>query len=46
MSLAISKGNFGAIDTEDTSCHGYYTIIFTSAPYTLQEELKIDGQVI
>ena len=28
ISLINSKGNYGAIDADDTSCHGYYIIIF------------------
>ena len=35
-----------AIDADDYSCHGYYIIKFSSSPYTLQEDLSIDGQVI
>ena len=37
---------YGAIDTDDSSCHGYYIIKFYSSPYTLQSDLSIDGQVI
>ena len=41
MSLIFSKGNYGATDEDDTSCHGYYIIIFYSSPYTLQEYLNL-----
>ena len=27
-SLIINKVNYGAIDADDTLCHGYYIIIF------------------
>ena len=37
--LVILKGNYGAIDADDTSCHGYYIILYSSSPYTLQEDL-------
>ena len=37
---------YGAIDTDDYSCRGYYIIKFYSYPYTLQADLSIDGQVI
>ena len=36
MYLVIMEGKFGAIDTDDSSCHGYYTIKFSSMSYTLQ----------
>ena len=28
MSLIIMEGNYGAIDADDSSCHGYYIIKF------------------
>ena len=46
MYLIISEGKYGAIDTDDYLCHGYYIIKFSSSPYTLQADLIIDGQVI
>ena len=46
MSLTIIEGKYGAIDTYDSSYHGYYIIKFSSLPYTLQVESSIDGQVI
>ena len=46
MSLIIVKGKYGAIDNDDSSCHGYYIIKFSSSPYTLQVELSIDERVI
>ena len=46
IALIIMKGNYGAIDTNDSSCHGYYIINVSSSTYTLQSELSIDGQVI
>ena len=45
-SLIITRGNYGAIDSDDYSCHGYYIIIFSSSTYTLQSEFNIYGQVI
>ena len=44
--LIVSKVNYGSIDSNDTSCQGYYIIIVCSYPYTLQEYLNIDVQVI
>ena len=37
---------YGAIDTDNYSCHGYYIINISPSPYTLQAYLCIDGQVI
>ena len=41
MSLIISKLDFGATNADDTSCHGYYIIIFSSSSYNLQEDFNI-----
>ena len=46
MYLIIREGKYGAIDTDNSSCHGYYIIKFYSLPYNLQPDLSIDGQVI
>ena len=46
VSLVITKGNCGAVDTENYSCHGYYIIVFSSSLYILRAGLNIDGQVI
>ena len=40
------EGKYGAIDEDDSSCHGYYIIKFSSSPYSLQTDLRIDVQVI
>ena len=46
MSLIITKGNYGAIDADNSSCNGYYIIKFSSSIYTLQSDWNIYGQVI
>ena len=46
MSLIIMEGEYGAIDTDYSSCPGYYIITFSSSPYNLQVDLSIYGQVI
>ena len=46
MSLIVMEVKYGAIDTDDSSCNGYYIIKFSSSPYTLQSDLNIDGKVI
>ena len=46
MYLINMKVKYGAIDTDNYSCHGYFIIKFSSSPYILQAELRTDGQVI
>ena len=46
MSLINTERNYGAIDADEYTCHGYYIIKFSSYTYTLQYDLSIDGQVI
>ena len=46
MSLIIMDVKYGTIDTDDSSCHGYYIIKFSLSLYTLISDLSIDGQVI
>ena len=46
MSLIIMEGNYSDIDLDDSTCHGYFIIKFSSSPYILQAESSIDGQVI
>ena len=43
MSLINSKENYADIDADDTSCHGYYIIRFSSSQYTFQEDFNING---
>ena len=38
--------NYGDIDADDYTCHGYYIIKFSLYTYTLQEDLSIYGQVV
>ena len=33
MSLIIMEGKYGAIDADNSSCHGYYIIKFSSYLY-------------
>ena len=40
------EGSYIAVDDDDSSCHGYYSITNISYPCNLQEDLSIDGQVI
>ena len=44
--LIIMEGKYYDINADDSTCHGYYIIKFSSYPYNLQADLSIDGQVI
>ena len=46
MHLIIMEGKYGEIDTNNSSCHGYYIIKFSTKPYTLEVDLSIDVQVV
>ena len=46
MASLVESGKYGAINTTDTSTNGFYFIMFTSGAYTLQENTKMDGQII
>ena len=46
MSLIIMEGKYVAIDTDVTTCHGYYIIKFSLSPYTFQADLIIYGEAI
>ena len=39
-------GNYGAVDDDDYTCHGYYINKSYSSPYTFKSDLSIDGKVI
>ena len=44
--ITTMKGKYVAIDADDSSCHGYYVINFSSSAYILQSNFSIDGQVV
>ena len=44
--MIITEGIYGAIDFDDSSCHGYCIIKCPSFQYTLQSDFNIDGKVI
>ena len=46
MTSLVESVKYGAINTTYTSTNGFYVIMFTSGAYTLQENTKIDGQII
>ena len=44
--LIIMEGKYYDINADDSTCHGYYIIKFSSSPHNLQAYLSIYGQVI
>ena len=46
MLLIFSKETCVSVVDDDTSWYGYYLIVFSSSPFTLQWDLNIFGQVI
>ena len=46
MPLVIFEQKFGAIDAEDSSCHGCFVTNFSFTDYTIQEDLNIDRLLI
>ena len=46
VSLIIMGGDYGDINSDDSTCRGYYIIKLSSYPYILQSDLLIDVQVI
>ena len=44
--LIILEDNYGDINADDYTCHGYYIIKFSSSPYNFQTYLSIERQVI
>ena len=35
--VIVTEVNYGVIDYDDSACHGYYIINFSSSTYNLQE---------
>ena len=46
VSLIIIEENYGVIDSGYSACHSYYIIIFSSYPYTFQEDFNIYVKVV
>ena len=46
MSCIIREVKYGDIYNDDSSCHGYYIIKFSSSPYSLQVDLIIYEKVV
>ena len=46
MASLVQCVKYGAINTSDTTTNGFYVVMFTSEAYMLQNNTRIDGQVI
>ena len=46
MGAMVNENNFGAVNTNDPKAKGFYIVKFTSLPYTLQENIKVDNDLI
>ena len=46
MASLVESGNYGVINTTDTTTNGFYVIMFKSGAYKLQENTTVDGQII
>ena len=46
MASLFESGKYGAINKTDTSTDGFYVIMCKTGAYTLQENMKIDEQII
>jgi hypothetical protein len=41
----VNENNFGAVNTNDPKTKGFYIVKFTSLPYILQENIKVDNDL-
>ena len=46
MTSLVQSGIYGVTNKDDTTTNGLYFVKFISEAYTLQNNTKIDGQVI
>ena len=46
MSALVQNGEYGAINTEDTTTMGYYVVKLLLAPYKLQDDKTVNSQAI
>ena len=46
MSSLVKAGHYGAMNCNDPQVGNYYIIKFLSDPYTLQNEITVDGQIL
>ena len=46
MASLVQSAKYGAIDKTDAAKNVFYVIMFASEAYTLQDNTRIDGQII
>ena len=46
MASLVQPGEYGAINTAETTTNGFYVIMFISEAYTLKNNTAIDGKII
>ena len=46
MASLVQPGKYDVINTADKTTNGFYVIQFISEAYTLQNNTKMDGQII
>jgi hypothetical protein len=46
MAGMVNENNFGAVNTNDPETKGFYIVKFTSLPYTSQENIVLDNELI
>ena len=46
MASLVQSGKYGSIDTTDTATNRFYVIMFTLEVYKLQDNTKVDRQII
>eukprot|EP00957_Ditylum_brightwellii_P149433 11380224-Ditylum_brightwellii.AAC.1 len=46
MGAMVNESNFGAVNTNDPKTKRFYIVKLTSLPYTLQEIIEVDNDLI
>eukprot|EP00957_Ditylum_brightwellii_P070261 5337625-Ditylum_brightwellii.AAC.1 len=42
----VNENNFGTVNTNDPKAEVFYIVIFTSLPYTLQENIVAENDLV
>ena len=46
LASTITENSYGSVNTDDPQTEGFYIVMFTSEPYSLQEEINVHGDII
>eukprot|EP00957_Ditylum_brightwellii_P077130 5861602-Ditylum_brightwellii.AAC.1 len=46
MAGMMNENNFEAVNTSDPKAKGFYIVKFTSLPYTAQDNIEVDNDLI